>query len=126
MAAPGSALRRHALWDYLARDVPVEQFTAPGDGFRIDFAYRPNGVIKYLHAISLERDWNQSKLLSYTFWRIREKSEAQMTAIVADTDSDAVRTESCRRILVEAKIALQPLSLIDPYLNGIGRELRTI
>ena len=96
------AIQRHALWDRLSRDVPVEEFTAPGDGFRIDFAYRPNGgvpdgrlarwgangVTKYLHAISLERDWNQSKLLCYTFWRIREKTKAQMTAIVADADPD--------------------------------------
>ena len=35
------ALRRHALSDVLLRDVAVEQFTAPGDAFRIDFGYRP-------------------------------------------------------------------------------------
>ena len=118
------ALRHHALWEHLARDVAVEQFTAPGDGFRIDFAYRPNGVTNYVHALSLERDWNQSKLLSYTFWRIREKSEARMTAVVADTDSGSERIRSCRRILADADIALQPLSLIDPYLDAVSKELR--
>jgi len=121
-----AALRRHELWDSLSRDVPVEEFTAPGDGFRIDFSYRPNGVTKYLHAISLERDWNHSKLLSYTFWRIREKSRAQMTAIVADADSGVLRSQSCRRILAEAYIVLQPLSLIDPFLDTVGRELRSM
>lgn len=118
------ALRRHALWDHLSRDIPVAEFTAPGDGFRIDFAYRPNGVTKYLHAISLERDWNQSKLLCYTFWRIREKSSAHMTAIVSDADPNLAAVESCRRILAGAEIALQPLSLLDPYLDGVSRELR--
>ena len=133
-ASPGSrrwihaqfseALRRHALWDHLRRDVAVDEFTAPGDGFRIDFAYRPNGVTKYLHAISLERDWNQSKLLSYTFWRIQQKSNAQMTAIVADADSNEERAASCRRILADARIAIQPLSQADSYLEGVSRELR--
>ena len=118
------AIERHALRDRLLRDVPVEEFTAPGDGFRIDFAYRPNGVTKYLHALSLERDWNQSKLLCYTFWRIREKTKAQMTAIVADADPDSAAVASSRQILAGAGIAVQPLSHLDPYLEGVGRELR--
>jgi hypothetical protein len=117
------AIERHALRDRLSRDIPVEEFTAPGDGFRIDFAYRPNGITKYLHAISLERDWNQTKLLSYTYWRIREKIPAQMTAIVADADPHLPAVESCRQILASAGIALQPLSLLDPYLEGVRREL---
>jgi DUF3037 family protein len=126
------ALRRHALWERMAKDVPVAEFTAPGDGFRIDFSYRPNGVTKYLHAISLERDWNQAKLLSYTFWRIREKSQAAMTAIVADeglvasnVTSSGVRAaaQSCREILAGAQIAMQPLAGIDAYLEGVGREM---
>jgi len=118
------ALHRHSLWDKLSRDIPVDEFTAPGDGFRIDFAYRPNGVKKYLHAISLEREWNHAKLLSYTFWRIREKTEARMTAIVSDADPAIAAVESCRQILDGAGIALQPLSLLDPYLEGVSRELR--
>ena len=133
------ALRRHGLWERMAKDVPVAEFTAPGDGFRIDFSYRPNGVTKYLHAISLERDWNQAKLLSYTFWRIREKSQAAMTAIVADealvasnvaleatnVTSSGVRAaaQSCREILAGAQIAIQPLSGIDAYLQGVAREM---
>lgn len=130
------ALRRHALWERIVKDVPVAEFTAPGDGFRIDFSYRPNGVTKYLHALSLQRDWNQAKLLSYTFWRIREKSPAQMTAIVADealVSSDAAlaasnvalaAAQSCREILAGAQIAIQPLSGIDTYLEGVKREMR--
>ncbi|HEV8613586.1 MAG TPA: DUF3037 domain-containing protein [Gemmatimonadales bacterium] len=117
------ALERHALWDRVSKDVPVEQFTAPGDGFRIDAAYQPNGITKYLHALSLERDWNQAKLLSYTFWRIREKSPAHLTAIVADADSSLPSVQSCRQILTEAQIAIRPLSLLDPFLNDVKREL---
>ena len=116
------ALRRHGLWNRFERDVSVEQFTAPGDGFRIDFGYRPNGAMQYLHALSLERDWTQAKLLGYTFWRIREKTEARLTAIVADADPILPAVQSCRRILTEARIALEPLSRLDSFLETVRHE----
>jgi len=119
------ALDRHALSAALLRDIPVEQFTAPGDAFRIDFGYRPNGVTKYLHALSLERDWNHSKLLGYTFWRIRKQTDAAMTAIVADTDPALPAVLGCRQILTEAGIAIQPLSSLDPFLETIRQELQS-
>ena len=122
-ARMSEAIERHALVDRLSRDVPVNEFTAAGDTFRIDFAYRPNGITKYLHAISLERDWNQSKVLGYTFMRIREKTAARMTAVVADADPDLVAVQSCRHILAGAQITLQPLSQLDPFLEEVSREL---
>ena len=122
-AQVSDSLRRHALWERFSKDVAVAEYTAPGDRFRIDFSCRPNGVTHYLHAISLERDWNQAKLLSYTFWRIREQARATMTAIVADP-LDAAAAESCRQILAAAEIAIQPLPQLDGYLDAVGRELR--
>ena len=116
------AIRRHGLWNRFERDVSVEQFTAPGDGFRIDFAFRPNGVVQYLHALSLERDWTQAKLLGYTYWRIREKTEARLTAIVADADPALPAVQSCRRILTESRVALEPLSRLDPFLEAVRQE----
>jgi len=114
------AVRRHGLWERFERDVPVEQFTAPGDGFRIDFSVRPNGVVQYLHALSLERDWTQAKLLGYTYWRIRERTDARLTAIVADADSALPAVRSCRRILTEAQIAVEPLSRVDALLDRVS------
>lgn len=118
------ALRRHRLWERLERDVPVEQFTAPGDAFRIDFRFRPNGVAQYLHALSLERDWTQAKLLGYTYWRIREKTDALLTAVVADSDPTLEAAESCRRILTDAQIAVEPLSRVDALLDRVSSGLQ--
>ena len=117
------ALHRHRLWERLERNVSVEQFTAPGDAFRIDFRFRPNGVVQYLHALSLERDWTQAKLLGYTYWRIREKTDARLTAVVADSDPTLAAVESCRRILTDAQIAVEPLSRVDALLGRISSEL---
>lgn len=118
------ALRRHGLWERFEHDVPVEQFTAPGDGFRIDFSFRPNGVVEYVHALSLERDWTQAKLLGYTYWRMREKIDARLTAVVADSDPGIPAVQSCRRILTEAQIAVEPLSRVDEFLGRFSSGLR--
>lgn len=118
-----AALERHGLLERVEKDIAVEEYTAPGDRFHIDYGYRPNGVRKYFHALSLERDWTQAKLLSYTFWRIREKTAAQLTAVVADADPALPSVQSCRQILTGAQISLAPLSRLDPFLEAIRREL---
>lgn len=118
------AIKANALFEHLKRDIPVAEFTAPGDGFRLDFAYRPNGTTKYLHALSLERDWNQAKLLGYTFWRIQQKTSAEMTAIVNDMVGESASAHNCRQLLTDAQIRIQPLSQLASYLTGVRKELR--
>ncbi len=122
-AALAAALERHGLLQRVEKDIAVEEYTAPGDRFHIDYGYRPNGVMKYFHALSLERDWTQAKLLSYTFWRIRETAAAELTAVVADADPALPAVQSCRQILTGAQISLQPLSQLDPFLETVRREL---
>ena len=120
------ALERHQLWDRLNQNVSVAEFTAPGDAFRLDFSYRPNGLTKYLHALSLESDWNQAKVLSYTFWKIRARQPATLTAIVADAHPEPAAAQSCRKLLLGAEIQLQPLSGLDGFLEGVGNEMRPL
>lgn len=117
------ALEARHLWTRLQRDIFVEEFTAPGDCFQIDFSYRPNGVTKYLHALSLQHDWNQAKVLSYTFSKIRERMPAAMTAIVAEDSPPLAATRSCRQILLDSGIRIQPLATIDALLSQIHQEL---
>ncbi len=117
------SLKRHNLWDRLSRNVSVEAFTAPGDGFRIDFAYRPNGMTHYLHALALDHDWNQAKVLSYTFGRIRQRIPARLTALVGESDPARPAARSCRQILLESGIALQPLPGLDGFLDGVRQEM---
>ena len=119
------SVKRHHLWDRCSHDVPVEEFTAPGDGFRIDFAYRPNGVTNYLHALALDHDWNQAKVLSYTFGRIRQRIPARLTAIVGESDPARPAAQSCRQILLESGIALQPLPGLDGFLDGVRQEMQS-
>ena len=126
-------LEQYGLWDRLQHGVSVERFTAPGDAFRIDHMYPSNGMTsgavngntKYIHALSLQQDWNQAKVLSYTFGRIQQRGRAELTAIVGDTTHGLAMAESCRKILAEADIAVQPLAGLDAFLKKLEKEVST-
>jgi hypothetical protein len=120
------ALQRSPVWTRLRSNVPVEEFTAPGDRFQIDFSYRPNGQTKYLHALSLERDWNQAKVLSYTFQRICSRMPAALTAVVAEADPRRNAAQSCRQILLDAGIALHPLAELHALVERMQGELGAV
>ena len=119
-------LEATTFWPRLRRNIPVDEFTAPGDRFQIDFSYRPNGVTKYLHALSLEHDWNQAKVLSYTFAKIRARMPAALTAIVAEENPPQAAARSCQRILLDAGIAVHPLTALDGLVDQMRRELETV
>jgi Protein of unknown function (DUF3037) len=117
------ALQPSPFWARLRTNIPVEEFTAPGDRFQIDFSYQPNGVTKYLHALSLDRDSNQAKVLSYTFAKIRARIPASLTAIVADASPQGSSAQSCRKILLDSGISIHPLTALDGLLDEMQKEL---
>ncbi|HWR34732.1 MAG TPA: DUF3037 domain-containing protein [Clostridia bacterium] len=90
---------RQGVWQFMRKAIPVAEFTHKGDPLKIDAAYRPNGVVRMFHAVSLETDVNLAKVLAFSFPQVREgiaKSEdakAELTAIVEpelDRDDDAI------------------------------------
>ena len=48
---------RAGVWDLMRKQIRAAQYTRPGDPLRIDAGYRPNGIIKMFHAVSLEPGW---------------------------------------------------------------------
>jgi hypothetical protein len=119
----GAALDQRGLLDRVQQDVNVAEFTVPGDAFRIDFACLPRGAPFYFHALSLESDWNQAKVLSYTFERIRQRQAATLTAIVAGGSHELPAAENCGQILQDAGIALQQLSTVDSFVERLAKML---
>jgi len=125
------SLVRAGVWDRLERGIPAARWTQPGDPFAFDFGYRPleiagkpNGHIKFVHSISLKRDVELAKVLVYTLDHVRRSEPAELTAVVEGTAGrdDEAATLS-QNILVEAGIAIQPVSLADEYAQSIRREL---
>jgi hypothetical protein len=94
---------RARVWDLMQKRVPASMYTRGGDPLRLDCAYRPNGVIRMFHAVSLENDTEMAKVLAFTMPVLREgvarveQAELQLTALVeplaqvrgADEDEDA-------------------------------------
>jgi len=71
-----AAFEQAGVWSFMQTDIPVAQYTRPGDPLRIDCGYRPNGVLHLFHALSLATDVNSAKVLAYSYSAMREKLHA--------------------------------------------------
>ena len=79
---------RVGVWDLLRKRIKAATYTQPGDPLRIDCGYRPNGVIRMFHAVSLHSDADLAKVLAFSAAGLREgirreeKAELELTAII--------------------------------------------
>ena len=79
---------RARVWDLMRRKIAAAAYTRPGDSLKIDCGYRPNGVIRMFHAVSLKSDVELAKVLAFSAPALRtgvsrlEKAELELTAIV--------------------------------------------
>lgn len=114
--------RRTGIWGQMDRGVRVDQFTTPGDPFRLDYSYRKNGTQGYLHALALARDTSQAKVLAYTADCIRAKTPHAGFAAVTEVAPQPgnQRHAFVAGLLASRNIALVPISGLDKY----ARELR--
>ena len=127
------AFGRYGLLDHklFERRIPVEKWTQKGDPFCFDFGYqalltegKPNGHIKFVHALSLHRDNELATVLKDRILKVRAEEPADLTAIVeglpAPNDDPAFAT---RTILEEAQILIQPIAGVDSYAQSVRRDL---
>jgi Protein of unknown function (DUF3037) len=76
------------VWDLLRKRIPASDYTRPGDPLRLDAGYRPNGVIRMFHAVSLEPGLDTAKVLAFSAAGLRagvervEKASLELTAII--------------------------------------------
>ncbi len=49
-----SEFERAGVWDLLRKRIAAAEYTRPGDPLRIDVGYRPNGLVRMFHAVSLD------------------------------------------------------------------------
>ncbi|MFP5237168.1 MAG: DUF3037 domain-containing protein [Acidobacteriota bacterium] len=88
LASMRGAFEHAAVWDLMRKQIRASQYTRPGDPLRIDAGYRPNGVIKMFHAVSLDPGVESAKVLAFSAAALRagverlEKATLELTAIV--------------------------------------------
>jgi hypothetical protein len=76
------------VWDLLRKRIAAADYTRPGDPLRIDLGYRPNGIIRMFHAVSLEPGVEMAKVLAFSAGALKagvervEKAALELTAII--------------------------------------------
>lgn len=79
---------RAGVWDLLRKRISAAEYTRPGDPLRIDLGYRPNGLIRMFHAVSLEPGVEMAKVLAFSAAGLRagvnrvERAELELTAVI--------------------------------------------
>ena len=85
-----NAYESAGIWNMVFKNVPVSDYTYPGDPLKIDVSYRPNGTVKMLQAVSIETNSDGSKALAFSYPQLvagikrKENAGALLTAIVED------------------------------------------
>lgn len=83
-----SQFERAGVWALMRKRIAASLYTRPGDPMKIDCGYRPNGVIKMFHAVSLVGDVELAKVLAYSAPGLREGvvrvegARLELTAVV--------------------------------------------
>jgi hypothetical protein len=79
---------RAGVWELMRKRIAAAEYTRPGDPLRIDVGYRPNGLIRMFHAVSLEPGVEMAKVLAFSSAGLRagvervEKAQLELTAVI--------------------------------------------
>jgi hypothetical protein len=105
-----TAFRSAGILDKLIPGFRVDEFTSPGDPLRLDYSFRRNGTHGFIHALALNRDPGQAKVLAFTTERVRAKlASAEFTA-VTETEPQA---KNERHAFVAGLLAQQNVELVS-------------
>jgi len=134
-----SEFEHAGVWDLLRKRIPASDYTRPGDPLRLDAGYRPNGVIRMFHAVSLEPGLDLAKVLAFSASGLRvgvervEKAQLELTAIIEPaaklgaTDDDTDRLAMYRfgvETMEENQIRVLTTADMGRVAETARRELR--
>src|SRR5271165_455299 len=83
-------LEKAGVLAMMQANVPMAEFTKPGDPLKLDFGYSSGGGFKFLHAVSLATRVEQGMILAARFPQIavgmqqKKQAKAWLTAVVDD------------------------------------------
>lgn len=99
-----SQFERAGVWDLMRKRIAVSRYTKAGDPLRIDCGYRPNGMVRMFHAISLASDSEWPKVLAFSVGSIREgmarieNAKLELTALVEPVAEISADREDIDRV----------------------------
>jgi hypothetical protein len=138
-----SEFEHAGVWDLLRKRIAAAEYTRPGDPLRIDAGYRPNGLIRMFHAVSLDpgiaAGVEMAKVLAFSADSLRtgvarvEKAELELTAVIEPaaklgaTDEEPERLAMYRfgvETMEEHRIRVLTTSDLGRVAETARRELR--
>lgn len=126
-----NAFESAGVWNALNKKIKAAKYTHRGDALKIDCGYRPNGVIRLFHAVSLATEPDNAKVLAFTYPLLAEgiarleHAKTDFTAIVEDDldrEDDAI--EFAIQTLERTSIKVASLSELSMIAERARQELR--
>jgi hypothetical protein len=127
---------RVGVWDLLRKRISAASYTRPGDPLHLDCGYRPNGLIRMFHAVSLDGDSELAKVLAFSAPALAdgvrrvEKAELELTAIVqpfaklAEEEDRLAQYRFAVETMEAQKIRVLTTSDLTRVADAARRELR--
>lgn len=131
LAQMRDAFERAGVWALLSKEIAVEQYTHKGDPLKIDCGYRPNGVVKMFHAVSLASGVDAAKVLAFSYPQLAEgiaKVERASSLLTAVVEDDLERGDEAigfaLTTLEKSRIAVAVTAEMPSLAEVARRELR--
>jgi Protein of unknown function (DUF3037) len=138
-----SEFEHAGVWDLLRKRIAASDYTRPGDPLRIDIGYRPNGIVRMFHAVSLEpgiaTGLEMAKVLAFSAAALRagvervEKAGLELTAVIEPAAQVGATAEKPERLelyrfgvetMEEHRIRVLTTSDMGRVADTARRELR--
>jgi hypothetical protein len=130
------AFEEAGVWAVMQKDIGAAEFTRPGDPFKVDCGYQPNGVLHMFHALSLAEQMgsvqvNAAKALAFSYTEMREgliqkrHVESDLTAVVDDgLDVNDVAIGFALATLAESEVQVARMAELPAIAERVRVELR--
>jgi len=126
-----NAFETAGVWESLNKKIRVAKYTHSGDPMKIDCGYRPNGIIRLFHAVSLATEPDSAKVLAFSYPALAEgiarveHAKTDLTAIVEDDliqEDDGI--QFAMQTLQQTSIHVVPVSELSEVAERARKELR--
>ncbi len=125
------------VWALMLKDIAAAEFTRPGDPFKVDCGYQPNGVLHMFHALSLAPEQgvsaqvNAAKALAFSYAEMKEgliqkrHVESTLTAIVEDgLDEMDAATGFALTMLAESDVQVARVAEMPAIAGQVRAEMK--
>jgi hypothetical protein len=121
---------RAAVWSLMNHQIPVAEYTFPGDPLKIDCAYRTNGSLKMFHAVPLTTGVDLARTLAFTYPMLvrgmqqKQNVAAHLTAIVDTLDRERAEVGFALQALESTGMALSLVEEMPAIAERARQDLR--